>query len=174
MDAKRIKVLHIAYGDTIVVLVPYHFILNLFPPFEAFFNQHLRGKGKRLLCQRQQFFFIVTKTRAESAQGIRSPQDDRIPQVTGGVCRFFHRADCHALNGFDVYFIQFPDKKLPVLCLHDGLYGCSQHLHPVFFKDTVTIKFHPAIQGSLTSESQQYATGLFFSDDLFYKKRGDG
>ncbi|OQB68146.1 MAG: hypothetical protein BWX93_01606 [Bacteroidetes bacterium ADurb.Bin139] len=77
------------------------------------------------------------------------------------------------MNCFDANLIQLTHKKFPVFCFYDSLYGRPQYLHPVFFKDSLAVKLYPAIEGRLTSESQQYAIGFFLFNDLLYKKRGN-
>ena len=41
MDAQRVEVLHITYGDTVVETVAYHLILYLLPAFQRLLYQHL-------------------------------------------------------------------------------------------------------------------------------------
>ena len=41
MDAQRVKVFHIADGDTVVVTVAHHLVFYLFPSLQTLFHQHL-------------------------------------------------------------------------------------------------------------------------------------
>ena len=41
MDAQRVEVLHITYGDTVIETVAHHLILYLLPSFQRLLYQHL-------------------------------------------------------------------------------------------------------------------------------------
>ena len=41
MDAEGVEVLHVADGDTVVVLIAYHLVLNLLPALERLLDQYL-------------------------------------------------------------------------------------------------------------------------------------
>ena len=43
MNSKRIKVLHIAYGDAIVLGISHHFVLDLLPTLHAALDEDLRA-----------------------------------------------------------------------------------------------------------------------------------
>jgi hypothetical protein len=42
MNAKGVKILHVADSDAVVPGIPHHFIFNLFPALHASFNKNLR------------------------------------------------------------------------------------------------------------------------------------
>ena len=46
MDPDRIQVFHITDGDGGVIMIPHHFIFDLFKAFDALFNQDLVHRGK--------------------------------------------------------------------------------------------------------------------------------
>ena len=67
MDAKRIEVLHVTYGDTIVITVAHHLVFNLLPAFQTLLHQHLWGERESLLGQFVEFLLIVAEARTQSA-----------------------------------------------------------------------------------------------------------
>ena len=48
MDAKRVKVLHVADGDAVIRRVPHHFVLNLLPAEKRLLDEQLRRVRQRL------------------------------------------------------------------------------------------------------------------------------
>ena len=38
---------------------------------------------------------------------------------------------------------------------HNGLYGCTQHIHTILLQHTTLIEFYATVKCSLSSESQQ-------------------
>ena len=169
MNAEGIEVLHVTDRDTVVVAVAHYLILYLFPPFERLFDQHLRREGKGFLAQRIELFFVVAEARTESAEGVCSTNDDRIAQVPGCLSCLFHRFASLALDGAYVDFIEFPDKKLAVFGVHDGLNGRSEHTHTIFFKNAALVEFNATVQCGLPAKGQQYPVGTFLLDDPFYE-----
>ena len=61
MDAKRVEVLHVADGDTVVVAVAHHFIFYLFPSLERLLYQYLWREGEGFLCLCFQFLVVVAE-----------------------------------------------------------------------------------------------------------------
>jgi len=139
VDAERVKVLHVAYGDAIVIAVANHFVLNLFPTFEALFNQYLRRERKSFLGEAVKFLFIVAKTRTESTECIGSTDDDRVAQFLGSLAGLFDVLTGFALDGLYIYLVEFFNEEFPVFGVHDGLYGCSEHLQVIFFEDSAFV-----------------------------------
>ena len=46
MDTERVEVLHITDGDTVVVAVTYHFVLDFLPALEALLYEDLWREGE--------------------------------------------------------------------------------------------------------------------------------
>ncbi len=67
MNTQRVKILHITYCDTVVIAVPYHLILNLFPSFQRLFHQYLGRIGKGAPRQFFQLLHVGTESRTQTA-----------------------------------------------------------------------------------------------------------
>ena len=105
MDTKRVEILHVADCNAIVVAVAYHFVFNFFPSLETFLYQHLWGERECFLSQFVQFFLVIAKTTAQSAQCVSSAQDNRIAKISSSATCLFDGGTCLALDGLDVNLI---------------------------------------------------------------------
>ena len=61
VDSERVEILHVADSDTVVITVPYHLVLNLFPTFEGFFHKDLRREREGLLAGGLEFLLVVAE-----------------------------------------------------------------------------------------------------------------
>jgi len=69
MNSKRIDVLHVAHGNTVVVLIAHDFVFELFPTRQVFLNQNLCRMGEGFADKEQQLRFIATSTGTRDRQG---------------------------------------------------------------------------------------------------------
>ena len=51
VNAQRVKVLHVADRNTIVIAVPYYLVLYFLPSLEALLDEDLRGEGEGLATE---------------------------------------------------------------------------------------------------------------------------
>src|SRR5262249_43123279 len=79
VDAHRIQVLHVTDGDTGVVGVPHHLVLDLFPATEEALHHHLvaRRETHPALADLDQLFRRVRDTAAGAAQRVGGADDER-------------------------------------------------------------------------------------------------
>ena len=174
MDAQRVEVFHVADRDAVVVFVAHHFVLDLFPSFERFFDQDLRRVGEGLGGQRVQFIVVVAEAGTESSQRIGRPDNDRIAQGVGHAFGFGDGGDGFAFDGLDVDFVQFVYEQVAVFGVHNGLHGGAEHAHAVFFEHAAFVELHAAVQGGLAAEREQNAVRTFPGDDVFDEIRRYG
>ena len=81
----------------------------------------------------------------------------------------------HSLRHGRLYvnLIELFHEQVAVLCYHDGLDRCAEHLDVVFVKHAAQVKLRTAVECGLSTESEQYAVGTLFLDDFFDEVRGD-
>ena len=170
MYAERVEVLHIADGDAVVEAVAHHLVFYFLPALEGFLHQHLRGEGEGLFAYGFQFSLVLGETGAETAQGVGSPDNERIAQVAGGLLRLFHRLCREGAYGLDLYFVELLDEELAVLGVHDGLHRGAEHLHPIFLKYAVAVEFDAAVQRRLSAEGEEYALRPFLRYDFLHEE----
>ena len=169
MDAKWIKILHIADRDTVIITVAHHFILYLLPSLQRFFYQHLWRECKGFLGEFIQLSLIITEATAQSAKSICCTQDDGIAQFLSCLTGGFYVIARLTLDGLNIYLVEFFHKELAVFRIHDSLNGSSQHLNPVFLQYATLIQFNTAVESRLTAKSQQDAIGALFLNDPLYE-----
>ena len=57
-------------------------------------------------------------------------------------------------------------EELAVLGVHDGLHRGAEHFHSIAFEHAALVEGHAAVEGGLAAESEKYAVGTLFFDDL--------
>ena len=169
MDAQRIDVFHAGHREAVVVFIADYFEFDLFPSFERFLDQNLRGVRERIFSPGFEFIHVVAETAAHTAQYVGRAYHDREADLLGGLDRLVHRVDCDAARRFDLDFVQLLDEQVAVFGVHDCFYGSTQYLDTVFFQDTVLIQLGAAVQCGLASKSEQNAVGTLFFDHFLDK-----
>ena len=174
MNAQRIEVFHVTNRNTVVETVANHLVFYFFPAFDRFFDQNLGRIGESFGCQRFQFLVVCTETASKSAQRVSSANDNRITNDFDGFVSLFHIYTGNASGSFDINFGQFPGENLTVFGVNNRLNRRSNHFHLVFIQNSIFEKGNPAIEGSLTSKSQQNSVRFFLDDNLFNKEWSHG
>ena len=138
MDPEGIEILHVTDRHAIIETVPDYLILNLFPSLKGFLDKDLGGKGEGLCNRCLKFFARVTETGSEPAEGIGSPDDDRISDIfrrcgsLGKGCRSM------GADALDADLIHPGPEQFPVFRVHNGPDRRSQYLYTIFFKDSAS------------------------------------
>ena len=174
MDTQRVEVLHVTYGDTVVVTVAHHLVLYLLPTLQGLLYQHLWRERECLLSQGVQLFLIITEARAQATQCIGSTQDDRITQFGSSLTGISDIITSLTLDGLHANLVEFPDKQFTVLSIHDSLHGRTQHFHTIFLQHATLIEFHTAVQRRLSTKGQEDAVWTFLLDDPLHEIRLHG
>ncbi|KAH8720481.1 hypothetical protein HC256_000873 [Beauveria bassiana] len=100
VDSKRVKIFHVADGDTVVVGVADDFVLDLLPAFERLFNEDLRREGEGAGGHVAQLLLVVGEAGAETAEGVGGADNDGVANLVGSVESLVDGADGNGLcNG---------------------------------------------------------------------------
>ena len=170
MDADRIDIFHIAYGDAASIAVAHHFIFNFLPSGDAALHQHLMraGKPESVFQNPDQRFSVMRNASAASAKRIGGTKHHRI---TDAFCKFhalfdaFHHQRCR--TGFS-YLLHGRLEGQTVFCLFDRFRRCSNQLYLMFTQKSVFLQLHCQIQGSLTAQSGKNTVRMFLQNQLFH------
>ena len=157
VDAQRVKVLHVTYGDTVVIAVAHHLIFYLLPSLQTLLDEHLGRKREGLLRELVQLVLVVGKSTAESAQRIGCTYNHGVTQCSSGFAHLLDILAGFAANGLDINLIEFLYEKLAVLGIHNGLDWGSEHTDIVLLEHSALIKLHATVERGLPAERQQYS-----------------
>ena len=169
MDAERVEVLHVADGDTVVVLVAHHLVFDFLPAFQRLFDEHLRGEREGFLGLCQELFLVVAEARAKTSQGVGCTEDDGEAQFMGCTLHLLDGATGLALDGLHANLIEALHKEIAILGIDDGLDGGAQHLDTILLEHTTLIEFHTTVEGCLTTKREQDTIRALFLDDTLHK-----
>ena len=169
VDSERVEVLHVADSDAVVISVPHDFVFNLLPALEGFLDKYLRRERESLLADLVEFLLIVTEPGAEPAEGIGRADNHRIAEFRCRRPRLLHTLSCMGLYRLYIDLVQLLHEQFPVFSVDYSLDRCAEDPDIVGGKHSAAVKFHPAVQGSLSSESQEDALRLLLQDDLLHK-----
>mmetsp|Transcript_71241 Transcript_71241/g.189433 ORF Transcript_71241/g.189433 Transcript_71241/m.189433 type:complete len:233 (-) Transcript_71241:1460-2158(-) len=171
VDAHRVKVLHVAHRDAVVVGVAHHLVLELLPALQALVNNDLRAVDQGSLHQCTKLGFVVRETAAQATQGEGSPHQHWVADALGGIRSFI---DCHAARALCHLvpaIIHCLRKELAVLGREDCLDRCAQNGHVVLVKDALLLQLDCAIQSGLSAKCAEDAIGPLTGDDLCHELR---
>ena len=134
VNAQRVEILHGCHGEATVVLVADALELYLFPAFQRFLDQNLRGEGEGALGQLHEGFLVGADARAKTAQGVGRAYHDGEAYLTGSFQGVVHVLYGMADGNLQVHLGQLLDKQVAVFSVHDGLDTRAQHLDAVLLQ----------------------------------------
>ena len=135
MNPQRIYVFNEADGDNIVVRIPDHLKLQLFPAQNGLLHKHLPHKAclQSSGAHHLQLVLIVDKTAARAAHCVGRAQHHRIAQLFRDGKRLFHGV-CHLAAGhLDAKRIHGLFKFNAVFAALYGIHLHADDLHVIFF-----------------------------------------
>ena len=169
VDAQGVEVFHVTDRDTVVVPVSHHLVFYLFPALETLLHQHLWREREGFLRQLVQFFLIIGKSAAQSAQCVCGTDDNRITQFGSSLTHLLYILTGLAADGLDINLLEFLNKQFTVFRVHDGLYRSTQHLDVVFLEHATLIQLHTTVEGCLSSKTEQDSVWTLLLNDALHK-----
>ena len=174
MNTERVEILHVTNRDTVVILVAHDLVFYLLPSLETLLNEHLGRERECLLGQLVEFLLIITESRTKSTECISCTQDDWITKFSSGTSCLFDIFTSLTLYGLHINLVELVHKEFAVFCIHDCLYGSSEHLHSILIEYAAAIEFHSTVEGCLTAECEQDTIGAFLLNDTLHEIGLDG
>ena len=174
MYAKRVEVLHACHSEAVVIRIAYNLELNLFPTFERLLYQYLVRECERTLGKFLETLFITAYTAAQAAESVGRTHHDRETNLMSGSKCIFHALYSLTHRCLHRYLIEFLNKEVAVLGIHDSLYRGTENLYTIFLKNTLLVEFCTAVERSLSAKSKQNAIGtlfLYYLLDIMYINR---
>ena len=176
VDADGVKVLHVADGDDVALVVAHDLVLDLFPAGDALFHQDLMdgGKAQTVGADLDQLFAGLADAAAGAAHGKGRADDDRIADAVGtGQCVLQR---LHHLGGDDglVQLFHRLLEQLTVLGAVDGLRLTGQQTDAGAVEVAGTGQLHGEVQAHLAAEVGQHRVRLFDLKDPLHHLKGHG
>ena len=168
VNANRIDVLHITYGDAVAVGIAHYLILDFLPACDTALYQHLshtaqtKSVGKNV----NQLLLIVGDTTAASAQRKSRTKHHRITDGIGKFDTVLHGIDHLGSRTRLSDLLHGVLKRLTILRLEDGLCCRTDQLHAMLLQETGLCQFHTEVQACLSTQSRQNTVGLFLQNNF--------
>ena len=171
MDTDRVKILHTADGNAVVVPVTDDFELDLLPSRDTALDEHLPDHGvvQPLDDDGDEFFLILSNAAARTSHGIGRANDDRVADRVGKIHSCVDILDNQALGDWLPEFLHCLLKALTILRLLDGIERRAEELHTVLRQDALLRKLNGKVQPRLSAERGEKAIRLFLGNNLRQK-----
>jgi hypothetical protein len=166
VDTKRIKVLHVAHGDTVVVGIADHLVFNLLPALERLLDKDLRGEGQGSSGHVSELFLVVGETGAETTQGIGSSDNDGVSDLFGSIESLLDGTNGDRLGDRNFNLLQSLGEEVTILRQLEGPDASAEDLDSVLFKETESLHLDTQVEGGLSTKGQEDAIGLLLLDDI--------
>ena len=147
--------------------------LYFFPALQALFHQYLIREGKSTLSQLYKSGLILADTTALTTQCISRANHDREAYLMRCLQSILHALHSVALRRLHRNLVQLVHEEVTVFCVHDSLYGGTQHFYAILLQHTFLIQLRTAVQCRLSTESQQNTVRTFFFNDTLHEIRGN-
>ena len=174
MHADRVDVLHRADRDGFAGSVAHGLELDLLPPGNGLFDQHLRDGGqiKPRSRDRDEFLGVGGDAAAGPAERERRTDDDGIPDpLCDGKTLVDRRRDVGGNAGLPDLLHRFLE-EFAVLRPVDGGDVGSEEPHARRFQEALFFELHRQGQTCLSAQSRKQSVGLLAQDDAL--DRGNG
>ena len=176
VDADGVKVLHIADGDDVALVVAHDLVLDLFPARDALFYQDLMdgGKTEAVGADLDELCLVLADAAAGAAHGEGGADDDRVADAVGAGQSVFQRL--HDLGGDDglMQLLHRLLEQLAVLGAVDGLGLAGQQTDAGTVEVAGTGQLHGEVQAHLAAQVGQHGVGLLDVEDALHDLEGHG
>ncbi len=168
MHAHRVDVFDRADDDAVVAPVAHHLELELVPAFQEFLDQHLVSRRERLRGAEgiEQFLFVADDARAQTAEGKRGAQQQRIAEHVDALEQFFLCLRGKSVREGKPGLLHRLAKHPAVLRAADRLGRRADHPDLVLFKQAGAMRGHREVETGLPAHRGQHGVGLFGREDF--------
>ena len=176
VDAHGVEVFDGADDDAVVVAIPHHFHLVLFPADERLVDEQLLGRGEiqTALADLHELFGVVGDAAARATHGKGRTDDageaDHLLHAPG----LFHVVGDAGTGALETDAAHGLVKAGAILGLVDGVGGGADHLDTELLEHAMLLQRQGAVQRSLTTHGGQDGVRALFLDDLAHHFPGDG
>ena len=174
VDAKRVKVLHVAHGDAVVAVVADHLVLELLPPAQVLVNEDLRASGESLGGHGTQFVVVGGKSRPQAPQCVGGPDQDGVPDLVGRHDRLVNGGGTVRERNRFVDFFELLAEDLAVFGGFNDRDLRPEHFDAGRLELSRVPQFDADIEGGLPTHGNDDTVRLFLPDNVHDDFRLDG
>jgi len=152
VDAQRVKILHVAHRDAVVVGVANDLILDLLPALERLLDQDLGGERQGPGGHVPEFLFVIGKPRPKTSKRVSGADDDGVADHLGGLESLLDGVDGDGLGDGDVDLLQCLGKEISILAQLEGTDASTQYSDAVLLEQTHLLHLNAQVESRLASE----------------------
>ena len=168
MDTHGVKVFDGADNNAVIVAVPDHFHLILFPANQRLINQQLIGwrQIQTATADLFKFFPVVGDTTTGATHGKRGADNAGETKAVGNLRRFFHAVGNTRVGGFQTNGFHRLVETLAIFRLVDSIGIGTDHLNTVLLENAMLGQVQGTVQCGLTTHGWQQCIGLFLGNNM--------
>ena len=145
VNTKRIKVLHVAHGNTVVVGVTNDLIFEFLPALERLLDKDLRGEGKRSSGHVAELLLVVGETGTQTTESIGSSDDNGVSDGLGGLEGLLDSTDGDRLGDGDVNLFQSPSEEVTILTQLQSSNTGTEDLDAVLLEESESLHLNTEV-----------------------------
>ncbi len=176
VHAHRVDVLDRAHDDAVVVAIPHHLHLVLFPAEHRLLEQHLVG-GRGIEAAGHdglELLAVVGDAAAAAAQGERGPDHRRKADLGLYRERLLHAVGDARAGALEPNVGHGAPEELAVLRHVDGALRGADHLDVVLLENPLAHQIERGVEGGLSAHRRQQRARTFLLDDALDGSPVDG
>ena len=168
MNAYRIKILHVADSNTVVITVTHYLILDFLPASYTALNENLANHGilQSLDNNINQLILTFGNTAASTTHSISRAYNQWIADFMGKSHSGSHILYNGRLRNRLTQLVHGFFEQLSILCPLNSLQRSTQKLNLVLLQNTLLRQLNSQIQTSLTAQGSQQAIRTLLADNL--------
>ncbi|KAI6760251.1 hypothetical protein HG531_013452 [Fusarium graminearum] len=166
VNTKRVKVLHVAHGDTVVVGVTNDLVLKFLPALERLLDKDLRREGERSSGHVAELLLVVGETGTKTAESISSSDNDGVSDSLGGLEGLLNSANSNRLGDGDVNLFQSPSEEVTIFTQLQSSNAGTEDLDAVLLEKSESLHLNTKVESSLTTKGQEDTIRLLLLDDV--------
>ena len=157
-----------ADDDAVIVTIPHHFHLVLFPADQGFIDQQFLGRREiqTTFADFDELFRVVGDTTARTTHGEGGADDTGESNLLLNFPGFVHVMGDTGTRTLQTDAAHGNIETTAVFGLVDGIGGSTDHLYAELGQHAVFFQLQGAVQRSLTTHGRQYRIRALFLDDF--------
>ncbi|GKT45601.1 LOW QUALITY PROTEIN: uncharacterized protein ColSpa_05782 [Colletotrichum spaethianum] len=164
VNTERVKVLHIAHRDAVVLGITNDLVLNLLPALHTALDEHLRAGSEGLVAEVEQLGLVVGEATAKTTKSVGSSDNDGEANVLDAGHGLVNVAGRGRLGALLADGVHAAGEELAVFGGDDGINGGTQDLDAELLE--LVLELDTDLQSGLSTECDIDGIRSLVLDDL--------